>query len=259
MNEFCEYSEVIRGICTFAQFATKERAETGQHNWQGIISRVKFTTLFFDLDDTIYPASTGLWHAIKERMNIYMREKLGFAPEEIPALRDRLFQTYGTTLRGLENEYEVDTQDFLAFVHDLPLRDYLRPDPSLRRVLRGLPQRKLIFTNADAAHARRVMDVVGVSDCFDGIVDVNTVAPYCKPMPESFDIARSIAGEPASARCVLIDDIGRTTQAAMETGMFSILFGRGNADGHAHAGLTDWRDLPGLIRIRENLLNTCEG
>lgn len=220
---------------------------------------MKFSTLFFDLDDTLYPASAGLWHAIKERMNVYMREKLGFAPEEIPHLRERLFLEYGTTLRGLEKEYHVDTQGFLAFVHDLPLRDYLQPNPALRQVLRSLPQNKIIFTNADAAHARRVLDVVGVSDCFDGIVDINAVAPYCKPMPQSFEMALKLAGESDPQRCLLIDDITRTTRAAMQAGMFSILFGRMDVDGDAHAGLTDWRDLPELIRARENLLNTCEG
>lgn len=217
------------------------------------------TTLFFDLDDTIYPASTGLWQAIKARMDVYMHERMGFAPEEIPALRERLFQTYGTTLRGLEMEYTVNTQEYLAFVHDLPLGDYLRPDPVLRQVLKGLHYQKFIFTNADAAHAQRVLDAVGVRDCFDGIVDINAVAPYCKPMPESFAIALRLAGESDPQRCLLIDDIARTTQAAMQAGLFSILYGRESVNGYAHAGLTDWRDLPDLIRARENRHNICEG
>lgn len=217
------------------------------------------TTLFFDLDDTIYPASTGLWRAIKARMDEYMRERMRFAPEDIPALRERLFQTYGTTLRGLEIEYTVDTQDFLAFVHDLPLHNYLQPNPTLRQVLKGLPYRKFIFTNADAAHARRVLAAVGVSDCFDGIIDINAVAPYCKPMPESFEIALQLAGESDPQRCMLIDDITRTTQAAMQAGLFSILYGREAVNGYAHAGLTDWRELPELLRAREQNLNFCEG
>jgi len=220
---------------------------------------VKFTTLFCDLDDTIYPSSAGLWHGIKERMNIYMREKMGFPPETIPELRERLFLKYGTTLRGLEIEYEVNTQDFLTFVHDLPLREYIGPDPVLRSVLDSLDMRKLIFTNADAAHAHRVLDVIGVRNCFDAIVDVNAVAPYCKPMPESFQKALSIAGEVDSERCILIDDIGRTTRAAMNAGMFSILFGTENPNGDADAGLSDWRELPELIRKREKASRFCEG
>ena len=29
---------------------------------------MRFSTLFFDLDDTLYPSENGLWQAIKERI-----------------------------------------------------------------------------------------------------------------------------------------------------------------------------------------------
>ncbi len=143
---------------------------------------MKYTTIFFDLDDTLYPASTGLWHAIKERMNIYMRDRLGFDPAEIPVMREKYFLQYGTTLRGLQANHDIDVQDFLAFVHDLPLSDYIRPNPALCKVIASLGTRNLIFTNADAAHARRVLKALELGNCFENVVDVNAVAPYCKPM-----------------------------------------------------------------------------
>ena len=118
---------------------------------------MKYTTIFFDLDDTLYPASTGLWHAIKERMNIYMRDRMGFDPAEIPHVREKYFLQYGTTLRGLQANHDIDVQDFLAFVHDLPLSDYIQPNPALCELIAALGTRNLIFTNADAAHARRVL------------------------------------------------------------------------------------------------------
>ena len=33
-----------------------------------------FETLFFDLDDTLYPPTSGLWDAIGERIETFMRE-----------------------------------------------------------------------------------------------------------------------------------------------------------------------------------------
>ncbi len=109
---------------------------------------MRFTTIFFDLDDTLYPSSTGLWQAIKGRMNSYMDERMGIAPAEIPRLREKYFREYGTTLRGLQAKHNVDVQDFLAYVHDLPLKDYLHPNPIQQKVLASLPTRNLIFTNA---------------------------------------------------------------------------------------------------------------
>ena len=48
----------------------------------------------------VYPSSSGLWHAIKERMNIYMRDVLHIPEDEVPALREQYYKMYGTTLRG---------------------------------------------------------------------------------------------------------------------------------------------------------------
>lgn len=204
------------------------------------------TTVFFDLDDTLYPASTGLWLAIKERMNRYMRERMGIPESEIGTLREKYFREYGTTLRGLQANHEIDVEDFLAFVHDLPLRDYLTPDPIQRSVIASLRTRKLIFTNADAAHTRRVLAALELDGLFDSIVDVNAVAPYCKPMPESFSIAMKIAGETDPSRCAMIDDLPRTARAARDFGLFAILFGRGPSP-DADASFSDWRDLPALV------------
>jgi putative hydrolase of the HAD superfamily len=213
---------------------------------------VKYTTIFFDLDDTLYPASTGLWRAIKERMNIYMHDRMGFDPIEIPKLREKYYLQYGTTLRGLQANHEIDVEGYLAFVHDLPLSDYIQPNPDLCEVIAALGTHNLVFTNADAAHARRVLKALELDNCFENIVDVNAVAPYCKPMPESFQIAMRMARESDPSRCVMIDDLPRTTKAAREAGWYSILFGQDTPHPDADATLTDWLKLPSILdgRVR---------
>lgn len=208
---------------------------------------MRFTTIFFDLDDTLYPASTNLWSTLKARMNAYMHERLGIPEENIGSLREQYFQQYGTTLRGLQAHYPVDTAEYLAYVHDVPLRDYLTPDPLQRRVIASLPTRNLIFTNADSAHARRVLAQLNLTDCFPQIVDINALAPYCKPMPESFKFAMQAAGESDPRHCVMIDDLPHTTRAAREYGMFSILYGRDGKAADADASFRDWSELPGIL------------
>jgi pyrimidine 5'-nucleotidase len=208
---------------------------------------MRFTTLFFDLDDTLYPSSTGLWFAIKDRMTLYMIERLGLPEKDVPLLREQYFKMYGTTLRGLQERHNVDKDDFLAFVHDLPLKDYLTPNPILREVIASLPTRNLIFTNADVLHARRVLAALKLDDLFDTIVDVNAVAPYCKPMPESFAIAMELADEPDPRKCVMIDDLPRTTRAALNVGMASLLYGCDEPTEDASAVLIDWTHLPVLL------------
>ena len=115
--------------------------------------------------------------------------------------------------RGLQERHKVDTEEYLAYVHDVPLSQYLTPNPVVRQMIASMPTRNLIFTNADASHARRVLAALELEDLFDTIVDVNAIAPYCKPMPKSFAIAMDLADEPDPRKCVMIDDLPHTTRA----------------------------------------------
>jgi pyrimidine 5'-nucleotidase len=206
-----------------------------------------FSTIFFDLDDTLYPSSCGLWAALKERMNIYMHDVLHIPKDEVSALREQYYKMYGTTLRGLVERYQVDEQDYLAFVHDIPLKEYLTPNPLQREVIASLPQRKLVFTNADNHHARRVLAVLELDELFETIIDINAIRPYCKPNPESFAIAQEIANEPDPRKCVMVDDLPRTTRAALEVGMASILYGTETPSEDASGVFIDWNHLPILL------------
>src|SRR5687767_9363210 len=89
--------------------AMKPRRKAIECAWHDYNRPMQSTTIFFDLDDTLYPASAGLWKAIKERMNDYMREHLDIPEHEIKPLREKYFLQYGTTLRGLQAHHSVDT------------------------------------------------------------------------------------------------------------------------------------------------------
>jgi putative hydrolase of the HAD superfamily len=195
-----------------------------------------FTTIFFDLDETLYPASSGVWPLIKERMNLYMHDQLGIEWDDIPTLRENLFREYGTTLRGLQANFSVNSEE------------YLQPDKPLLQMLEALPQRKFIFTNADASHVKRVLAALGLEACFDGIVDINAIDPYCKPMKEAFRKALELAGETIPQNSILVDDLPVNTRAAREYGLFSILFGQHGDHPDADATLSQLLDLPGLLQ-----------
>jgi putative hydrolase of the HAD superfamily len=205
------------------------------------------TTIFFDLDDTLYPAKSGLWREIKERISVYMHERLGIPIDQAATLRQKYLQEYGTTLLGLQANYTLDVQDFLDFVHGLPLRDYIQPTLGLRSVLATIPARKFIFSNADASHIQRVLNVLELDGCFDGVLDILSMFPYCKPMPESFALALKLAGETDPLRCVLIDDLPRNTRVAREQGFHTILYGADEPHPDADAVLSDLLLLPNLL------------
>jgi putative hydrolase of the HAD superfamily len=184
-----------------------------------------FSTIFFDLDDTLYAAECGLWEAIRGLMNRYLHERLGFTSAQVAELRHHYYLTYGTTLRGLQIHHQVDTDDFLARVHDLPIDQYLRPLPELRALLLSLPQARWIFTNADADHAGRVLEVLGVADCFAGVIDIRDMGFECKPNPGAYVRALARAGESDPRRCLMLDDAWRNLAPAQGLGMTTGLVG----------------------------------
>jgi pyrimidine 5'-nucleotidase len=203
-----------------------------------------FTTLLFDLDDTIYPNTTGLWRAIRERMTDYMRERLKLPVELIPNIRRQYFETYGTTLRGLQINYDINTKDYLAYVHDLPLDKFLQPDPKLREILLNLPQNKFIFTNADAAHAGRVIHRLGLQDCFDQIIDIQALNFHCKPEPEAYQLALEISRQTDAHACVMFDDSTRNLAPAKSLGVTTVWVGSGEPNPAANLNLPELRLLP---------------
>jgi pyrimidine 5'-nucleotidase len=202
-----------------------------------------FTQIFFDLDDTLYPAANGLWAAIRQRMNEYMLERLKIPPEQVPLIRRRYFETYGTTLRGLQLHYQVDADDFLAYVHDLPVETILAPDPELRSLLQSLVLPKWFFTNADANHAGRVLTALGVSDCFNGIIDIRAMGFVCKPDPQAYRIALNRVGENTPERCVYLDDASRNLAPAFELGFFTVLVSQNGSDPVARRTVSRPHDL----------------
>lgn len=186
------------------------------------------TTLFIDLDDTLYPADSGVWQDIRDRIDLYMHSVLGIPAGEVPALRHHLFNTYGTTLRGLEATRSIDPKEYLRFVHDVPLERYLKPNLELRQVLMNYPYPKFIFTNGDRPHALRVLKILGLENLFDDIIDIVALTPYCKPMPETFDIAMHYTRHSSPSDCVLVDDAPRNLAAAHVYGFQTILVGPPN-------------------------------
>ncbi|MBI3763024.1 MAG: pyrimidine 5'-nucleotidase [Chloroflexi bacterium] len=188
------------------------------------------THAIFDLDDTLYPQTSGLWDAIGERINLFMIDRLGLPPDEVKARRDLYFRSFGTTLKGLMRDFHVDPADYLDFAHDLPLEQFIQPDPGLDAMLAALPLRKSIFTNADVKHARRVLNRLGIAQHFDTIVDIWALNFVNKPEPEAYQILLSTLRAEAS-HCVFVEDSLRNLLPARAMGMTTIWISRNGTNG----------------------------
>jgi putative hydrolase of the HAD superfamily len=183
----------------------------------------------FDLDQTLYPMSSGLMTEVGKRISQYMRERCGFTEPEILALRDGYFRKYGTTLRGLILHHGVDPADYLEYVHNLPLEQFVAPNPALDEALGELPLTKVVFTNASKAHAQRVLRLLGVERHFSAIIDVAATEYLNKPDPGAYDKALAILGA-CGEECILLDDTDRNLLPGRQMGMVTVLVGSDHSD-----------------------------
>jgi putative hydrolase of the HAD superfamily len=183
----------------------------------------------FDLDNCLYPASTGLFSLIDQRMSAYIQRLLDCGPEEAKRVQKAHFHQHGTTLAGLMKEQGVDPHDFLHDVHDIDL-DRVQCDERLARLLPRLPGRRFVFTNGDALYARRVLDRIGVGDHFDDLHDIHASSYRPKPDPHGYALLCERFGiDPAHA--LLADDMVQNLAPAKALGMTTIWVDNGSERG----------------------------
>jgi len=183
----------------------------------------------FDLDQTLYPVSSGLMSEVGQRINQYMKDVCGFSDAAIAELRDGYFRQYGTTLRGLILHHGVDPDDYLAYVHNLRLERFIQPNPTLDKALAECPLTKAIFTSASLAHAKRVLGLLGVAQHFSVIIDIKATEYVNKPDPRAYHKALEIVNARAE-ECILLDDADRNLVPAKQMGMVTILVGSDGSD-----------------------------
>ncbi len=184
----------------------------------------------FDLDNCLYPASTGLFALIDERMGAYIERLLGCARDEAKRVQKAHFHAHGTTLAGLMKEHDIDPHHFLADVHDIPL-DRVKTDQRLAGLLARLPGRRFVFTNGDAPYARRVLEAIGIHREFDDLHDIHASELRPKPDPHGYALlCERFQIDPA--RALLADDMVQNLAPAKQLGMSTIWVDNGSERGN---------------------------
>ena len=87
--------------------------------------------ILFDLDNTLYPKSAGLFELVVERIRGYMETQMGFEKSLAQALRHEYIRKYGSTMRGLMVHHNLNPDHFLEYVHDVGVEQRLSPNPAL--------------------------------------------------------------------------------------------------------------------------------
>lgn len=179
----------------------------------------------FDLDLTLYGPEANIMAQMRDRIALFVERYFNIGSDEAHKIRYNYWKKYGTTLGGLMAEHKVDPYRYLDFVHDVDM-SLLHPAPDLRRLIEALPGRKLIFTNADAPYAQRVLAARGFEDLFEDIFDIHRMQHVPKPAATSYDaLCAELAIDPA--RALFVEDSAHNLLPAKALGMTTIWVNHG--------------------------------
>ena len=171
------------------------------------------TTWLFDLDDTLYPAESGLMAEIERRMTDFVMRLTGLPRDEAFRLQKDYLVEHGVTLLGLMRNHGVDPDEFADAYVDIEL-DALSHDPELVAAIAALPGRRLVFTNADRRHAERVLRRLGLEQLFDDVFHIASFDYTPKPDPAAFQRMIAEHGVVPAQTCFFEDSIRNLKPAA---------------------------------------------
>ena len=174
----------------------------------------------FDLDLTLYGPEANIMAQVRDRIALYVERFFKIDSDAAHQIRHAYWKKYGTTLGGLMTEHAVDPHGYLDFVHDVDMT-LLQPAADLRSHIGALPGRKLIFTNADAPYAHRVLAARGLDDVFEDVFDIHRMQHLPKPASASYDrLCTELHIDPV--RALFVEDSAHNLGPAKALGMTTI-------------------------------------
>lgn len=191
------------------------------HDPRALVAFAQTEAWVFDLDNTLYPRATNLFHQVDERIRKYVCRLLNVEEAEAERIQKTFYREHGTTLRGLMLRHNVDPDDFLNFVHDID-HSAVKPDPALGEALLRLPGKKYIFTNGSRRHAEKVAERLGFHTHFSDIFDIIAANLVPKPEREPYDrFVGKFGVEPR--RAAMFEDLTRNLVVPKAVGMTTVL------------------------------------
>jgi len=177
----------------------------------------------FDLDNTLHDANPHIFPYLSRAMGEYVAQKVGLDETAARQLRDHYWQRYGATLTGMVRHHAADPHHFLAETHNFPdLPRMIVHQPALRHVLKRLPGRKIIFSNAPQRYVETVLELIGIRPLIDSVWTIERLRFAPKPHEGAF--RRLLHAERLDARrCIFVEDTAVNLRAAKRLGMTTVL------------------------------------
>ena len=178
-------------------------------------------TWIFDLDDTLYPRSSGLHERMVERVVRLIQDLTGTDAKSAAKLHARYYSDYGTSMVGLMRHHGVSPDKYIEFVHKIDISSISRSH-ELNELLSRLPGKLIVFTNGSKNHANRILSHLGIQDAFDEVFGVEASDFIGKPDARAYDAMISSCDVDPS-RAIMFDDRQVNLEVPRALGMRTVL------------------------------------
>jgi putative hydrolase of the HAD superfamily len=179
-----------------------------------------FKNFIFDLDRTLYPYASNVLPQIDNKIALYCKKICNVSLTQAHEIRLKYYKQYGATLTGLINEYHIDPDDFLDYVHDVDYHDIV-PCQKLTDTLSQIKGCKIIYTNSTQKHTFNVLKKRNLVGFFDAIHDIRSVGLQPKPCPTAFgQVMDSHNFNPHET--IFFDDSLANTKTAKQMGVYAV-------------------------------------
>jgi len=216
-----------------------------------------------DCDNTLYRCD-DLFSHIGDKIVEFMQVRLAYPVEKIHDVRRQYWREYGTTLSGLIKHSNVNPKEYLEFIHDVCLSDFIEHDPNLRPLLLSLNSKIIIMSNAPRKHVLEVLSILGISDIPEKIFGIEDFSYEGKPFISSYNHVFEKTGLSAE-ETIMFDDAPQNLVGAKQAGMKTCLVGE-SSSGYSTLNVespeTDFDhvipDISHIERVLSNRTNTEE-
>tara|TARA_Y100000590_G_scaffold108823_1_gene123832 strand:- start:3269 stop:3937 length:669 start_codon:yes stop_codon:yes gene_type:complete len=183
-------------------------------------NNINYTHWFFDLDNTLYSANTGIFDQIHKKMGEFISSNLEISLEKAKFLQKKYFVENGTTLHGLMINHKINPKKFLNYVHDIDF-SIVKPDKELNDLIKRIKGKKIIFTNADISYVKKILSNIDLDNVFDDIFDIERMNYLPKPNLETYkNLVSTYKFD--TTKAILFDDIPQNLLPAADLGLKTV-------------------------------------
>ena len=181
-------------------------------------NNIDFSHWFFDLDNTLYCANSGIFDQIHKKMGEFISKNLKVTLKEAKFLQKKYFIENGTTLHGLMINHNINPKEFLSYVHDIDF-SIVKPDKELNNLIKNIQGKKIIFTNADISYVKKILKNLDLNNIFEDIFDIKRMNFLPKPNLKTY---KKLISTYNVKKGILFDDIPHNLFPAADLGLKTV-------------------------------------